>query len=82
MAEIARLGAALGPRLIWVRLPSCQGCPALRIRREEGNGTFAGRFYTAAYCAARPDGLDPLGTTITPYWRIDRAPPSWGPADG
>ena len=63
----------IGPRLVKVELPSCYGCPALRLASEAN--------HTAAYCSAKPSDLDRRGELITPYWRIDRHPPSWCPAD-
>lgn len=78
MGDLARIGTDIGPRLVKVEVPSCYGCPALRRLTE----TDAKGEHVAAYCASYKDGLDdPRGSLITPYWRIDRAPPSWCPAD-
>lgn len=77
MPDPARLRWEIGPQLVKVEVPSCYGCPALRrVTEADGKGE-----HIAAYCSAKPDAIsrDPLGTLITPYWRIDRAPPSWCP---
>ncbi|GEM_PF-4123332 len=73
-------GREIGPREIVVTVESCHGCPALVLNAAQGGD---GKLHTEAWCAAAPKAI-PLyereGRSITPYWRIDRPPPSWCPA--
>jgi hypothetical protein len=66
----------LGPRLVWVRLPSCDGCPALRLKIWRD----AAGVHTSADCDAAPSAIG-LPRPIATYWRLDRHPPGWCPAD-
>lgn len=72
-----RFDDPLGPRMVTVVVPSCSGCPALKLRTwrdEKGQ-------HTAADCYAK---RDPFGEprNVAVCWRVDRHPPSWCPHDG
>lgn len=75
MPEIARLPSGMGPRRVFVEIDSCLGCPAFQRstwRDEKGD-------HTIARCTAKRELGEPALVSI--YWRPDRAPPSWCPAD-
>lgn len=72
---IPKMSPTLGPRMVKVELPSCYGCPALR--RELWNDAKGEHINATCSAIHGPDGTPKV---IATYWRIDRAPPAWCPA--